>query len=191
MHGSVRTSCLVGLLGAWLALGLASWLSAGASFAVAERLAGSHGVATDARWRAALADGADARAVARYQAAEWNRWAFAAVTRGQVAMAGLALALAAWPPRLPRRVVAFLLGATVAALLLVAVIVPRTAELGHALAFAPRPLPADLAGVGRAMGRLHVAFGVVDLLKTGLLVATFVVLARLRAPGARAAGDAG
>jgi hypothetical protein len=179
MSPPTRTALCLLLLGAWLALTATSWGVATASFHQASRLATPHPAesASHAAWRAAVAQ---PRAVARYQAAELNRWLFRATGRARLVLGGLLVALLAWPRPLRRpAVVATSLAALVAAAQCL-LLLPWADEAGRALAMAPDPRPAALQAAARAMGPIHALQAAADLATVGLLLAAAWALTRDR-----------
>jgi hypothetical protein len=168
----MRERALFVLLGAWLGVSACTWAGAGAAFVTASRLQEPawESPGPGARWREDMSRTPDAPALARYQAAVFNRWMFRASGRVQLVLAGLALLVAAWPPRQPARTVICLVLAGLVVAVLATLVVPRAAELGRDLAFIPRPLPAAHAAAGAAMERLHALYGILDVAKAALLL---------------------
>jgi len=167
-----RSSALQVVLGAWLAIGVATWFTAAASFMTAKA------VAQEPRVVAQLSELPDGPGLLRYQAGETNRRAFTASGRVQVLLAGLAVLLAAWPPRVPRLVLALIASAAALSSALAFFVVPNALEHASALALVPRPLPAELVPVKQAMNDAHRLFSSLDLLRTALVVAAALLLIR-------------
>jgi hypothetical protein len=111
---------------------------------------------------------------ARSQAARFNVRMFLASGRAQILLAGIAVALTAWPPRASTGGVIALVVAAAIVLFLALIIVPRTADLGREM----------VAGIlsesdGRAgMQRLHRVYAMLDLAKSLLIVTAFTLSAR-------------
>jgi hypothetical protein len=160
------------LLGAGLALGVATWFTAAGSFVTAKR------VADEPRVAAALADLEDGAGLLRHQAGETNRLVFTFSGRAQVLLAGLAVGLAAWPPRPQRWVTALLAVSAILSSVLAFVIVPQALEHGASLALVPRPLPEELLPVKQAMESAHRLYSSLDLLRTALVLTAAVLLIR-------------
>lgn len=157
---SGRRAILHGILGAWLGITLCTIAGAVMSF----RAAGA------TRTEAA----SSLEPAARSQAARFNVRMFLASGRAQILLAGLAVALAAWPPRASTGAVISLVIAAGIVLFLAAIVVPRTAELG-------REMIAGALGEsdGRArMQRLHRVYAMLDLAKSLLIVTAFTLSAR-------------
>jgi len=186
MSPRARVALVQLLLGAWIAVTASSWAVATASFVLAGRLAVEHPGEPEAHaaWREAVRRPA---AVARYQAAEMNRWAFTAVGRARLVLGALALLLVAWPTVLRRGAVAT---ASLAALLVtvqVVLLVPWADATGRVLGMARDVRTPELEAAARTMATLHGLYGVADLAGVGLVLATAWSLGRRR----RDADDAG
>lgn len=184
-----RLSALQLLLGAWLAVGAATWFAAAASFATSAR------VAEEPRVAERLPPDPERDAVLRYQAAETNRLAFSVSARVQLVLAGLAVLAAAWPPRVPALALLLTVKAAVITAALSLLVVPHALELGAQLALVPRPLPPELQAVKNSMDGAHSLYAALDLLRAALVLAAALVLgrqagraARVPAPAAAALG---
>jgi hypothetical protein len=158
------------LLGLWLGLLVASWAVASATFRTVDRVLGER--RPDLAERLAPVPDADRRLVLRHLASEVNRWMFGAFALAQVAFGAAAVALA-W------RAGAAVRGLGVAVFVLVLGqalgLGPAIRDLGRAVDFTPRPLPAD---VGRRFGALHGAYVLLDLAKAALLAVLAWMVAR-------------
>jgi hypothetical protein len=166
----VRHAAALLLLGLWLGLLVASWVSATASFRAVDRVLGPP-ARPELERRLAGLEAAERRLVLRHLASEINRWMFRRFGVAQLVLALGILALA-WPaPGAPRWALA-------AALLAAALQVGLGASiesLGRSLDFVARPLPPELR---RPFGLLHGAFLVLDVAKAALLLAAAQLLAR-------------
>jgi hypothetical protein len=158
------------LVGLWLGLLVSSWLVATATFRTVDRVLAEARPELAARL-APVAE-PDRRLVLRHLASEVNRWMFGVWAIAQLVL-GAACAALAWRAGGARR------GLALAAL---AIVLAQTfglagaiRDLGRAVDFTPRPLPAPLAG---RFGALHGAFVVLDFLKAGLLAAMAWLAAR-------------
>ena len=167
-----RRALLHGLIGAWLGLSLATWAGAAFAFMTVERLTSPSWASPGAgdRWRQAMAATGDARATARYQAGETNRFMFAASARAQLVLAGLVVWVVARPPRFPTGTVVAVASAGLLVAVIAILVVPRAADVGRLLAFEPRPLPPDKEDAGATMERLHALYGIFDVTKAVLLL---------------------
>jgi hypothetical protein len=159
------------LLGVWLGLLLASWTAASLNFRAVDRVLGPD-LRPEADQRFGGVAPSDRRVLLRHAASEANRGLFAALGLMQAVVAALALALA-WPAGGGARHLS--LAAAVVFALQALLLVGPIVELGRAIDFVPRPLPAD---VGRRFGLLHAAYVGSDLLKAALLAAAAALLAR-------------
>jgi hypothetical protein len=158
------------LLGLWLGVLLASWISATASFRAVDRVLGPE-ARPELQAKLAPLSAADRRVVLRHLAGEINRWMFAHWVVGQLVVAAVLTALV-WPGGgLPRTL---MLSCAVIALTQ-AGLGPAIEALGRSLDFVPRPLPPDVA---RRFGLLHGAYLLLDLAKACLLAACTYLLAR-------------
>lgn len=159
------------LVGLWLGLLLASWFFAALNFRTVDRVLGPE-LRREADERFAGVAPAERRVLLRHLASESNRGMFGVLGAMQLVLALLVAALL-WPEGGPTRV----LGVAAAILLSAQVFGLATpiVDLGRAIDFAPRPLPAD---VGRRFGLLHAAYVGGDLVKAGLLVTLAWRLAR-------------
>lgn len=157
------------LVGLWLGLLVASWVSATGSFRAVDRVLGPE-MRPELRQRLAALEPADQRLALRHLASEINRWMFRRFGLVQLALALLAL-LAAWPTSAPRLV----LGAAVAVVVLQVGLGASIESVGRSLDFVARPLPPDL---GRRFGLQHAGFLLLDAAKALLLVAAGALLAR-------------
>jgi hypothetical protein len=161
----------VGLVGAWLGLLVASWIFASLNFRTADRVLGPH-MRPEVDQKLAGVAPTDRRTLMRHLVSEVNRAMFRAWGPLQLALGGLALALLWSAGGVPRALTATAVMVLVAqAALLAAPIV----ELGRAIDFVPRPLPAEVA---RRFGLLHAAYVGADFVKAALLVAVASFAAR-------------
>lgn len=167
---AVRHAAALLLLGLWLGLLAASWVSATASFRAVDRVLGPQ-MRPELAKRLAGLEAADRRLVLRHLASEINRWMFRRFGVVQLVLA-LAVLAAAWPAAgAPRFALA-------TALLMAALQLGLGAAIesfGRGLDFVPRPLP---DGLRRHFGLLHGAFLVADVAKAALLLAAGQLLAR-------------
>jgi hypothetical protein len=158
------------LLGAWVGVLGASWVMATANLRAADRVLGL-AARPELGEKLAGIPPPDRRAGLRHRGAELNRWMFQAWAIVQLGLGTAVLALV-WSERGFPRLLSGL------ALLLVlgqaAVLGPLT-ELGRALDFVPRPLPAEIA---RHFGLLHAAYLGTDVLKAGALAVAALLLLR-------------
>ena len=155
-----RRSLLHLVLGIWLGISACTIVGAVMSFRAAGLPPGGRVEALDAE--------------ARAQAARFNLRMFGTSGVAQVLLGGMAVTLAAWPPRAPRTGVVALVLAAAVALLLTGVVVPRTAQLGRDMLESVEPDEHARA----AMQRLHRAYAILDLAKSLGLVVAFVSTAR-------------
>ncbi|HEY6551942.1 MAG TPA: hypothetical protein VI669_01230 [Vicinamibacteria bacterium] len=150
--------------GFWLGLLVASWVAATVNFRSVDHVLGPGG-SREAQALFETVRAEDRRVLLRHLASEINRWMFRWWSLAQVALALTLLGLL-WRQGGDLRWLA------VAALAIVVVQVVGLAapitEIGRAIDFLPRPLPADL---GRRFGLLHGAFVLLDLGKAGTLLA--------------------
>jgi len=158
------------ILGVWLGLLVASWVAATQSFRTVDRVLGP-ALRSELRERLAPVAADDRRAVLRHLASEINRWMFRHWSLAQLALGVLALALA-W--RLSGPGWLLLTAAIVVCLVQGFGLAGPITELGRAIDFVPRPLPAETA---RRFGLLHAAYLGLDLLKAGLLAGAAWILA--------------
>lgn len=168
----LRLGALLLVLGAWLGVTAAAWAGAVGSFANVARLADPERDPSPPgrKFRAARDASSDGHAAARYQAAEFNRWMFAAAGRSQLVLAGIALALAAWPGGPGRGVVSAVALAALLSAAATVVIVPWTSGLGRDLAFSADPPPPSLAEAVETMRGLHATYAALDVTKVALLL---------------------
>jgi hypothetical protein len=165
----VRSLALV-LTGLWLGALVASWVAATVNFRTVDRVLGAGQRPELARSLDPVAPDARRQAL-RHLSAEINRWSFRWWSRAQLGLALVLLALCWRQPSAARWTV-------LAALLIVLgqiALVRPIVDLGRAIDFVPRPLPAEVA---RRFGMLHAAFTATDLLKAGLLAAAAFALGR-------------
>jgi hypothetical protein len=166
---AVRHAAALVAVGLWLGLLVASWLSATAAFRGVDRVLGPE-MRPELKQRMGGLAPAEQRLALRHVAGEINRWMFRRLGLVQVALGVLVLA-AAWPVATPRA----MLGA---ALLIAVVQVGLGASIesfGRGLDFVARPLPPELS---RRFGLIHAGFVLLDAVKTLLLAAAGVLLAR-------------
>jgi hypothetical protein len=166
---AVRHAAALVLVGMWLGLLLASWVSATAAFRGVDRALGPE-MRPELKQRIGGLAPAEQRLALRHAAGEINRWMFRRVGLLQLALGALALA-AAWPFPVARAV----LGAGLLLAVLQVGLGATIESLGRSLDFLARPLPAEL---GRRFGLLHAAFLLADAAKALLLVAAGALLAR-------------
>lgn len=177
-HATARTGAIIArmrgfalvLTGVWLGALLASWVAATVNFRTVDHVlrAGADPQLT----RSLDPLPADARRqVLRHLAAEINRWSFRWWARTQLVLAIVLVALSWRHPSVARWL---LLGCLLIVLGQIALVRPIV-DLGRAIDFVPRPLPAEVA---RRFGVLHASFAVSDWTKAGLLAAAAVALGR-------------
>jgi len=162
---------LLVVLGLWLGLLLASWVVATASFRTVDRVLGP-AMRQELRERLGPIAADDRRAALRHVASEINRWMFRYFSLAQLALGTAALGLA-WRSRAPGRLL--LAAAALACLVQGLGLAGPITELGRAIDFSPRPLPAQTA---RRFGQLHAAYVGLDLAKAALLGAAAWTVAR-------------
>lgn len=162
---------LLVVLGLWLGLLVASWVAATLSFRTVDRVLGPS-LRPELRERLATVAADDRRVVLRHLASEINRSMFRRWSLAQIALGALALALA-W--RLSGPGYLLLAAAVLACLIQAFGLAGPIAELGRAIDFVPRPLPAETA---RRFGLLHAAYLGLDLAKAALLGGAAWVLVR-------------
>lgn len=161
----------VGLLGAWLGLLVASWIFASINFRTVDRVLGPE-LRPEVDQKLAGVAPADRRALMRHLVSEVNRWMFRTWGPLQLGLGVVALLLLWSTDGAPR----LLLGVTLALLVAqAALLAAPIVDLGRALDFVPRPLPADVA---RRFGLLHAAYVGSDFVKAALLLAAAWLAAR-------------
>ena len=163
----MRSLALLGT-GVWLGLLAASWMIASITFGTASALLGPS-ARPELKDRLAPLPEAERRPVLRHMASEINRAMFGRWVLTQLVL-GLAVLVAAY-----RSGVTWPAAAAFAVVLVQAALQGPILELGRAVDFLPRPLPAEL---GARFGRLHGAYVLLDLAKGGALVALAWMLAR-------------
>jgi hypothetical protein len=165
----MRSLALV-LTGVWLGALLASWVAATVNFRTVDRVLGAGERPELARSLGPVAPDARRQAL-RHLSSEINRWSFRWWSRTQLVLA-IVLVLLSWRHASAAR---WLLLASVVIVLAQLALVRPIVDLGRAIDFVPRPLPAEVA---RRFGMLHAAFVVSDLIKAGLLAAAAFALGR-------------
>ena len=162
------------ILGAWIGMLVASWVVAAVNFRTADRVLGES-ARPETSVKLAPVPAEDRRMVLRHLASEINRWIFRRWAPAQILLGCVVLA-ARRAGGGCRALVGIALALTVVQ---AAGLTPRIAELGRALDFVPRPLPAITA---RRFGLLHASYVVADLAKAVLLSAAAWILARRPLP---------
>jgi hypothetical protein len=165
----MKNAALV-LTGIWLGALMASWVAATVNFRTVDRVLGA-GERPELAQKLQPVPPEGQRQALRHLAAEINRWSFRWWSIAQ-AVLGAALAALCW--RQPGAARYLVLGVLAVVLVQLALVRPIV-DLGRAIDFVPRPLPADVA---RRFGLMHSAFAGTDLLKAALLGAAAVLLGR-------------
>lgn len=154
-----RLALLHLVFGAWIAVSGLTIAGAVLSFRAAPSAAEARG-------------GDEAPRRARVVALKFNEAMFAGSAKIQLALAGLAVVLAAWPPQPSRPALAMVLGAALAASVLALAVTPPSSAIARervAALEAGRLEPPDPAQEARFKA-LHRAHGILDLAKTLLVL---------------------
>ncbi len=171
----LRVKLALVLVAAWIALSIGSAVAASVNFHTVDRV-----LVTGYRAELAARTPPPDRTVLRYLASEINRRLFRGWAVAQVVLVVAALLLVLPVPAVGAAAKATLAAASAAALANALALTPRLLRAGPPLDFVARPFTAEWEPVHRAFMRLHGAYMAVDLVKLALLVATLVLLVRVR-----------